>query len=241
MPDSRSSDFQEVLDHFASVPLLPSPLPPSVSAIAKKVHESTYTLILWRFRLANLPGHAKPFIDEIGSDALQVLPQILLGYTRATKLLLRGVIENTLRFVYFYDHPVEFAIMNQQAKWYIGLDRLFEYIKAHPNYRISERSFDAVNRLQSLYSELSASVHGRTVRDLESRSALQSIMLNLPAARKELKLVQRCAEAANFVLAIENRSKLRRFFGEDKGYIFGSLPPAARAAWHDFEGVISRD
>ena len=241
MVDARSADFREVIEYFGTVPLIPTPLPPSMNSLAKRVHESTYTLILWRFRLTNLPPHAQPFVDEISSDALQVLPQILLGYTRATKLLLRGILENTLRFVYFYDHPVEFALMNQQAKWYLELKQLFYYVKSHPNHKIAETKFDAINKMQSLYSELSAGVHGRTVRDLESRTALRSIIFNLAEARKELGLLQRCTEAVNFVLAIENRVQLRSFPADDKGYILGSLPKFARLAWQDFEGVISRE
>ena len=130
--------------------------------------------------------------------------------------------------------------MNQQEKWYIGVDKLFDYVKGHPNHKLAEQSFDAVNRLQTLYSELSAGVHGRTIRDLESRIALRNLTFNLAEARKELKLAQRCTEAANFILAIENRTEMRRFSSEDRGIILGTLPRPARLIWHDFAGVIDR-
>ena len=67
--------------------------------IARTIHGNTYSLILWRFRLRGLPEHAKVFIEEIASDALQILPQIMMGYSKTAKLLIRGISENGL-------HPV---------------------------------------------------------------------------------------------------------------------------------------
>jgi hypothetical protein len=239
MATARAEDFKEVVAYFSTTSLIPNPMPTSMVGIAKKIHEATYSLILWKFRLT-LPSHAGPFLNEIASDALQILPQVLLGYTRPTKLLLRGIIENTLRLVYYTDHPVEFALTNAQAKWYIGVDKLFDYLKSHPNHKLAERSFDAINRLQTLYDLLSAGIHGRTVRDLESRSELSRITFSLSSATKEAALVKKCAEAVNFILAVDNKPAVRRFSVEDKGYIFGTMPRSARTAWHDFQGVLDR-
>lgn len=241
MPDSRSKDLAEILTYLSETPLIPNPVTRDIALIAKKIHDATYSLVLWRYCLSKIPKQSKPFVEEIVSDALQILPQVLLGYTRPTKLLLRGIIENTLKFIYFIDHPVEYKIMNEPSKWYMGVDKLFDYTKSHPNYKISEKSFDAINRLQSLYSELSGWIHGRTVKELETRLALNKIAFSISVARKELKLVTRCAEAVNFLLAIENRAELRSFSTEDKTYIFTTMPKAARALWHDYTGVLNRE
>src|SRR5258707_11561346 len=127
------------------------------------MHRATFNLILWRFRLSGLPTHGQVFIEEIASDALQILPQILMGYGKTAKLLTRGIVENTLRHLYFSDHPIEFGRMNSEPKWYVKMEELFEYAKIHPILRQTERKFDAMSRLSSLHSELSAGVHGRQV------------------------------------------------------------------------------
>jgi hypothetical protein len=240
VPGSKIADFDAVMVHLGAAPVLPRPLSPDMVELARRVHDATYSLVLWRYRL-DPPSHAQPFLDEIASDALQILPQMLLGYTRATKIFIRGIIENALRYIYFIDHPVEFFMMNSRGKWYLGVDKLFDYIKSHPNYQVSEPKFDAVNRLQTLYDELSADIHGRKVENLEGRLSLIGIEYNQAVADVELSLVQRCSAAVNFCLAIENRRELRTFTLEDKGYVFGTMPKAARLVWHEYVGVIERD
>ncbi|QOZ66617.1 hypothetical protein [Bradyrhizobium arachidis] len=147
---------------------------------ARHIHELTYSLILWRFRLKGLPVHSNVFIEEIASDALQILPQIMMGYSKTAKLLIRGIIENVLRHIYFADHPIEFGYMNSDKKWFLPFDELASYAKRHPEYVKTERKVAAIEQLISLYKDLSGGVHGRSVRDLEMRTALKKISIRRP-------------------------------------------------------------
>src|SRR5712671_4757978 len=110
---SISDDFDAVMQFLAERGTISHAPSASLKANARKIHEATYSLILWRFRLQRLPDHGKTFIHEVASDALQILPQVLMGYGKTATLLARGVIENTLRHIYFSDHPIEFARMNR--------------------------------------------------------------------------------------------------------------------------------
>lgn len=202
---------------------------------AKRIHGFTYSFILWKFRLRNLPEHSKVFIEEIASDALQILPQVLMGYIKTSKLLTRGIVENTLRHIYFADHPIEYARMNRDKKWYMGIGELCDYAKLHPEFLKTESKFDAIAQLSSLYSDLSGGVHGRTVRDLEMRSALQKIAYDEASAKKEIELLRRCAEAVNFILAIFHADKVRAFAAEDRRIIMRSMPTRARSTWSEYE------
>jgi len=38
-------------------------------AVARRIHASTYALLLWKFRLKSCRPHGKPFVEEIASDA----------------------------------------------------------------------------------------------------------------------------------------------------------------------------
>jgi hypothetical protein len=230
-----SDDFAELLEYFKASGVLPNN--PSLIQLefAKRIHRTTFSLILWRFRLTGLPQHSRVFIEEIASDALQILPQILVGYTKTTKLLIRGIIENLLRHTYFHDHPVEFERMNRDTKWYVPIDKLFEYQNLHPLFMATERQFDAINRLSTLYSDLSAGVHGRTVKDLEMRTALNRIRYADLDARTVTELVGRCAEATNFLLAMFHRDQLLRFTADDRRIILRTIPPRARRSWREYE------
>jgi hypothetical protein len=210
---------------------------PSVELMvnARHIHSFTYSLILWRFRLRNLPEHGKVFLEEIASDALQVLPQILMGYSKTSKLLIRGIVENALRHIYFSDHPIEFERMNRDKKWFLDMKELYEYAKLHPEFLKTENKFDAINQLTSLYSDLSGGVHGRTVRDLEMRTALKKIVYDEISVKKEVEQLRRCTEAVNFLLSIFHADKVRAFAAEDRRIIMRSMPTRARSVWSEHE------
>lgn len=228
---SVAADFGQVLSFLQSNGLVSAT--PSVSVVtnAKRIHRATYSLILWRFRLHSLPVHGSAFIEEIASDALQLLPQVLMGYGKTAKLLSRGIVENTLRHLYFSDHPIEFGKMNRESNWHMKTSDLFGYLKEHPAFLETERKFDAIARLSSLYSDLSAGIHGRQVRDLEMRVALSKIKYSDQMAGREMALIEKCAESSNFLLAVFHRKQMAKFELEDRRVILRTMPPRAREVW----------
>ena len=230
---SVADDFVGVVALFKQRNIIPAVPPAHLVDNARKIHRATYSLITWRFRLKQTAGHRRVFLEEIASDALQVLPQALMGYGKTTKLLTRGIIENGMRHLYFSDHPIEFERMNRDAKWYVKTDDLFTYALNHPNFLDTEKEFDAINRLSSLYSEVSAGIHGRRVSDLETRIALSKIRYSKKSIVDEAAFIQRCAESANFLLAVFHREQLRHFGQEDQSIILRSMCKRARRAWTD--------
>jgi hypothetical protein len=225
---SLAADFVSAISFLTDQGIVPATAPAKLLENAKQIHRATYSLILWRFRLKHIPPHGKVFVEEIASDGLQILPQILMGYGKTAKLLMRGVIENTLRHLYFCDHPIEFDRMNREHKWYMGTEDLLGYAKIHPVFLQTEPQFDAINRLASLHSELSAGIHGRQVQDLEMRVALKKITYSEPAAKDQARLIERCAQSANFILAVFHQEQLAHFPSEDRRIIVRTIPLRGR-------------
>lgn len=228
---SVADDFASVISFLTDRGVVPAPAPARLLENAKRIHRATFSLILWRFRLKRIPEYGRVFIEEIASDALQILPQVLMGYGKTAKLLIRGIIENTLRHLYFSDHPVEFERMNREPKWYVRLEDLFDYAKVHPAFLRTETRFDAINRLASLHSDLSAGVHGRQVHDLEMRLALKKIVYSQAEAAKQTHLIEGCAQSANFILAVFHQERLAHFQSEDRRIILQTIPPRGRQVW----------
>jgi hypothetical protein len=228
-----ANDFSEALAYLIKTGAVAKSPSADLVANAKKIHQATHSLIVWRFRLKKLTDHSRMFVEEIASDALQILPQILLGYGKPAKLLTRGIIENVLRHVYFADHPIEFKKMNDHKKWYMTMDSLFEYAKTHPDLADLEAQYDAIAKLSSLYSSLSGGIHGRTVSDLEMRQALSKIKYDDVLARHHVTDVQACAAATNFILAVFHKDQMHRFQQEDKRAILRTMPPSARKLWRN--------
>lgn len=229
-----ATDFAEVIAFLTERGIVPEGPDAEYIRVARQIHDATYSLILWRFRLT-VPDHGRVFLEEIASDALQILPQVLMGYGKTAKLLIRGVTENTLRHLYFLDHPIEFARMNRERKWFMTIDALIDYAKNHPVFFGVERKFDALNQLSTLYSDLSGGIHGRTVQDLEMRRALRRIVYDQQAAAGEASFIRRTAEACNFLIAMLHRDKVAAFHGDDRRIILRSMPQRARQVWREHD------
>src|SRR5712692_9858678 len=90
-------DFNLVVRFFQVKGVLPDEPDAVILDYGRRIHGVTYSLIWWRFRLRGLKQCGKVFIEELASDALQILPQAFMGYNKASKLLIRGVIENVWR------------------------------------------------------------------------------------------------------------------------------------------------
>jgi len=225
---SVSNDFDGAMAFLATRGIVPASPGNEITIHARRLHRSTYSLILWKFRLKGLPEHGAVFLEEIASDAIQILPQVLSGYGKTVNLLTRGIIENTFRLLYFSDHPIEFERTNREKKWYPVLDELFGYPRIHPTLLKTEKSFDAGNQLKTLYDELSASIHGRRVEDLEMRRSLNKIVYDNSACGKHVARVEKCAAAANFLLVSFHRDKFRQLQQEDRQIILSTMSTTAR-------------
>ena len=227
-------DFAEVVALLkARGTLSPEPSDEAL-ATAKSIHASTYALMLWRFRLRRIPDHGRVFLDEIASDALQLLPQVMLGFEKTASMLARGVLENTLRHINFLDHRIEFIRMNRE-KWFLTVEQLWDYTKTHPSYLTTEPRFDALAQAKSLYSDLSASVHGRSVQHLEMRRALSQIAYSDKAGARQALQIKKVSQVTSVLLAILHADKMRKFDVADRRLILRNMPPLARQIWTEYD------
>lgn len=230
-----ANDFAEVRCFLIEKRILEPTASDGVVKYARVIHKYTYSLILWRHKLENISEHGRVFLDELASDAIQVLPQALSGYNKTAGLLMRGVIENALRHIYFSDHPVEFARLNRDRRWYINTDQLFEYARNHFDFVLTESKFDALSQLSSLYSELSETVHARSVYNLEMRTALTRVASDEPSLRRNSLQIAKAAQAVNFLLSIFHRLQMKEFSISERRILLRAMPPQARAVWIDHE------
>ena len=223
-----AEDLLTLVEFLKDARILPSAPGAKVLQHVKRVHFASYSLILWKFRLAGIAKHARPFVEEIASDALQIVPQALMGYSKTTQLLTRGIIENCLRHIYFSDHPVEFLKMNRSAKWYLKFEELTDYVATHPDLIATQKSFKPVDRLKTLYSDLSGGVHGRRVQDLEMRVALHKIHYEEKSIDARVRDLAKCAESVNLLLIAFHRQKFLHFPRPDRQTILRTISPAGR-------------
>jgi hypothetical protein len=228
MTTAADADCDDVIAYLKSQAMFPAQPSPLCLSKIREAHRLTHSLILWRFRLHRIPDHGQVFIEEIASDALQILPQLATGFVKPFKLLARGLIENTLRHFYFVDHRIEFEKMNRMPRWYVSVEDLFEYAKEHPDLSEAEKGFDALNRLKIAYGELSAGIHGRRVQDFQMKTALSKIVYSDEMMDGETKSLAKCTEAVNFMMAAFHLAQFRTFDTADRRIILSTLTKNAK-------------
>lgn len=221
-------DFLRVVSFLKSKCVIPDNPDPIVLSSLRQLHALMFSLVFWRFRLKRIPSHSRVFLHEIGSDAIQILPQAMMGFTKPTCLLIRGIVENTLRYIYFFDHPVEFARMNREKKWFLTTEELFAYPFVHPRMVDLKAGFTPIDRLKTLYDDLSSIVHGRTVDRLEMQRALVQIRYNQTSMDTILDWAKRCTESSNFLLATFHIDQFRNFDQTTRRVLVLTMPSIAR-------------
>ena len=223
-------DFNEVFAYLKQRGIISSTTASSLKEAARRMHSYTYSLMIWRFILKN-PECGQVFIEEVASDALQILPQALMGYRKTSVLLIRGIVENVLRHIFFRDHPIEFERMNLEKRWYPPMKELFDYLMHHPVFRRTERKFDAINRFKVLYDDLSSNVHGRRVAHLEMRRSLMEIRYQKETFDLLIKLLHRCVECCNFLFLNFHHDQVRACSEEWRQLLVSGIPLNARRVW----------
>lgn len=223
-----ASDFNQVKKYLERRGVFKKNATADYIRLANDMHFYAFSLFSWKFLLKNMAIHKRAFLEEIASDALQILPIALLGFRKPASILIRGILENVLRHVYFSDHPIEFERINSAQKWYLKNDELYDYIKIHPRFTGIEIKFDSINRMKSLYDDLSADIHARRLSNLELRKGLVDIKYDQQQFAGLVSFTKRASECSNFILSIYHKDVIKRIPLHFSTIITNTLPSKAR-------------
>lgn len=141
------------------------------------IHRCVYTYALFEYCMRS-KNCAANLLSEMKSDAFQVIPVCLMGYRKLSYLLLRALIENSLRYVYYYHHEIEYANLDRFPKQYTTIKELSKYIQQHPHLRGALKQYDFATELTDKYFELSRVVHGATIKNMQLARGLSTIVYN---------------------------------------------------------------
>lgn len=168
-------DFEDLKKFLIKKRLISTDEPTEILIDLKHVHKVCYSFALWDHNLAKIKYNGRVFLKEIKSDAIQSIPLLLLGFKKPVSILLRGIIENSLKHVYFIDHPVEFEWLTSKFKYFPTMGDLYDYTKSHPSLKNVIEKIDIVDVLKQKYIKSSMLVHSRDVSHMQLVKSLSSI------------------------------------------------------------------
>lgn len=222
-------DLDDTVAHLETRTTVPVHFKTHVLPVARQLHSAIYSLCLWSYFL-DLKPRGQVFLDEIASESIQILPHALEGYFKTPMLLTRGIVENLLRHIYFMDHPIEFQKVNSSEKLYFTAEELFEYCRTHPAIKPLLKKFDAAGKLRTLYSELSAAIHGGKLTDMNLHRSLEEIKFDLPKFKEIVKKVAAVTESSNFLLLVIHQKRLGIIPPNLRKILVMSVPLSGRRA-----------
>jgi hypothetical protein len=109
-------------------------LTPILKSKLKKYHQLTYAIALIEKKLEEkYPSeHKFLFVNEIISDLLSNSSIIFIGFYYASQILTRRLIENFYNHIYYFEHPVEYELLNLGRNEYTPIIELKNYFEIHP-------------------------------------------------------------------------------------------------------------
>jgi len=129
----------------------------------KKYHRLTYVIALFESKVENewREDNKFLFLNEILSDLLSNSSLCLIGFYHSSQIIIRRLLENFYNHIYYFDHPVEFALLNLGRNDYTPIIDLKNYLESHPLIKSSNDKNIKVfnNQLFQHYHELCRTAH----------------------------------------------------------------------------------
>ena len=187
----QQEDFQKTVEYLRGLRTSEELFSGHTKSLLRCSHKVAFTMHLWDQRLTDVPQWVLPYLRQLSSDTIQLVASVTLGSRRTLHLYERASIENFLRYIYFFDHPIEHILLQTQPKRFQSFDSLIEWIKNYPKlgpYR--ENVSYSCDELTSKYSELSRTVHGTTISDQELLTSLKSLHKPIDNPINEMNLIK---------------------------------------------------
>lgn len=188
----------------------------------KKMHSIIYSVLILNKRIRS-KNNSNVFFDEILSDYIQIMPLLIKGYDKVCIYFLRDIIENCLKYIYYYDHPIEFSWLEIKDKYYIQVNDLLKYIDIHPRLEKYKKEFELSGKMKDEYFDLSKYVHSRNRNYMHLWRCLDSIKFD---NNFKTNYYERFIKVSNIVIVLIilfNIEKFKKIEIHEKRIILNSL------------------
>ena len=110
----------------------------TIKPVLKKYHRLTYVVALFQDKMEKEYelGYKYLFVNEILSDLLSNCSIVFIGYYYSSQILTRRLIENFYNHIYYFNHSIEFELLNLGKNEYTPIIELRRYIDSHPRFQL---------------------------------------------------------------------------------------------------------
>jgi hypothetical protein len=91
---------------------------------------------------------------------------VFTGCKKAANVLLRGMIENTLRHIHYFDHSIEFQMLMLDEE-HMPFRELLQYSRKHPALSKAIREAACLEDLEQTYKTSSKFIHAQSLKFMQ--------------------------------------------------------------------------
>lgn len=198
----QEKDFAKCVGYFKSFKIDQNGLLEERKLLIKTAHSVAFTMNVFTNKLSDIPEWVVPYLSQLKSDTIQILPSTVLSAKRTLHLYERASIEDFLRYIYFFDHKIEHILLQTYPKKFLSIDLMIDWLKEYPTLSSYRKSVsENCGKLSSRYAQLSRTVHGTTLADQQIVSSLKDSSSQGIESEKEEKILKSVFRAIFFLLS----------------------------------------
>lgn len=221
-PQSLNKDFQDVLSHIKRDLNLVSSFTSEEMDIFKRIHSRTYAILLTQKKLKE-NRHGCIFIDEILSDAIQILPLLLRGYNKVATYLLRDILENCLKYVYYYDHKIELSWLESGEKYIFTIDEFIQYLERHPMTSNHVIRLKLKDKIKTLYSNLSKVIHSSSSKHMQLVKYLEAVKYDHACCQEYFSIFEKVTDIVVTIIILFNCERFNRLPVDERRLVLNAI------------------
>jgi len=171
-------------------------------------HTITLSFVIWDHCLRRKAPNQKYFMKETRSDCINSVFAVFTGCRKAANVLLRGMIENTLRHIYYFDHPIEFQMLMLDEE-HMPFRELLQYSRKHPALSKAIREAACLEDLEQTYKTSSKFVHAQSLKFMQLSRALEEVEFDQKFFDWYVKKLGNIASNLNLLLVLAHSEEFR--------------------------------
>ncbi|SNQ62750.1 hypothetical protein [Candidatus Methanoperedens nitratireducens] len=190
----------------------------------KRMHHVVYSILLLNKRLKT-KNISKEFFDEILSDYIQIIPLLIRGYNKVSIYYLRDILENCLKYIYYYDHPIELSWLERKdkEKYFVEIGEFLKYINDHPTLERYQKELEISGKIKAKYFHLSKYVHSRNKNFMQLWKCLNSIEFDEQFLEMYISEYEEVTDIVLTLIILFNYEKFKKIDIAEQRVILGSI------------------
>lgn len=217
-----NKDFEDFKSHLQNSGVPETVFDSESLVVFKHIHKVVYSFVLLNKRI-QVRGVCKEFFDEIISDYIQIIPQIARGYNKISIYLLRDILENCLKYIYYHDHKIEYTWLKETDKYYPSMGSLLENLSLHPKLKKHVEKLNLKNKIKHQYFDLSKFVHSRSCNYMQLSKYLKAIKFEKKSLEEYLQEFSIISDTVFMLIILFNLTKFSKLDIKEKRIILNSM------------------